>query len=120
MTIAEASVVFALGFLVGTLAILLGARLVVDEDAGVGNAAFTAFVGAVVWAGSGLFIGWIPLVGTLLMLLAWIAVINWRYPGGLATAASVGFVAWLAAIVLATILSAFGLITLDVVGIPEM
>lgn len=118
MTVADAVLIFVLSILVGASAILIGARMLVDADAGLANATFTALVGALVWSLSSLFVDWIPLVGVVVMLIAWIAVINWRYPGGWVTATAIGVVAWLAAVGLVTAFALVGIVTPDALGIP--
>lgn len=98
-------VAFVVALLVGGLAIYLGASAIVDVE-NYSYAVVTALVGAIAWA----LTAWIPLLGPLLALLAWIWVINWRYPGGWMNAALIGLVAWLAAVVLLFVLnSVFGL-----------
>lgn len=116
--IVSAVLVFLVSLLVGTAAIHLGARLLIDRDTGFRRAAITAVVGAIVYTVLGYFLGFIPLVGPVLMLLAWVGVINWMYPGGWVTAAGVGIVAWIAAILILFALTTIGLVTPEAFGIP--
>ena len=88
-------VAFVVALLVGGLAIYVAAAIVVDADSYT-HAIVTAFVGAVAWA----LTAWIPLFGPLIALVVWIGVINWRYSGGWKTAAMVGVLAWLSAVVI--------------------
>ncbi|WP_255170425.1 hypothetical protein [Natrononativus amylolyticus] len=118
MAVADAVLIFLLSLLVGTVAILAGARLIVDSEADFANATLTALVGAIVWAASSLLVGWIPIVGVLLMLVAWIGVINWRYPGGWGTAVGIGFVAWVVAVAIVYAFTLLGVIAPDALGIP--
>ncbi|MFB6299521.1 MAG: hypothetical protein ABEH65_04600 [Halobacteriales archaeon] len=97
-------VTFLVSLLVGGLGIYLGGRIVADVD-DYGHAIFTALIGAIVWTLVSIFVGWIPLLGPLLTLIAWIGVINWRYPGGWIDAGIIAFVAWLAVVVLLFVLS---------------
>ncbi len=98
-------VAFVVALLVGGLAIFISARLIVDIN-DYSHAVFTALVGAIAWA----LTAWIPLIGPILALIAWVWVINWRYPGGWVTAGAIGIVAWLAALgILLVINSALGL-----------
>ncbi|MFC6717174.1 hypothetical protein ACFQGT_06235 [Natrialbaceae archaeon GCM10025810] len=120
MALLDSVLIFVVSLLVGTAAILAGARLIVDSDAGVFNAALTALVGAAIWAATSYLVGWIPLVGVALMLLAWIGVINWRYPGGWATAAAIGVVAWAVAVAIVYALSVLGLVATDALGVPAV
>lgn len=80
MAVADSILIFVLSLLVGTVAILAGVRLVVDRDAGFANAAVTALIGAIAWAITSFFVGWVPILGVVLMLVVWVGVINWRYP----------------------------------------
>ncbi|MDQ2050523.1 hypothetical protein RBH26_08485 [Natronolimnohabitans sp. A-GB9] len=106
-------VAFVVALLVGGLAIYVGASVVVDvED--YSYAVVTALVGAIAWA----LTAWIPLFGPLLALLAWIWVINWRYPGGWVDAALVGVVAWAAALVIIFVLNAVFGLGVGAFGVP--
>lgn len=116
--IGSAIFVFLISLLVGTAAIHLGARLLIDRDTGFRRAIVTALIGAIVYVLVGLFLGWIPLLGPLLMLLAWVGVINWQYPGGWGTAIGIGFVAWIVAILLLYALATIGIVTPEALGVP--
>lgn len=110
--------VFLVSLLVGTVAINVGARLLIDSDTGFRRAAVTALIGAVVYTLVGFFLGGIPLLGPLLMLIAWIAVINWQYPGGWGTAVGIGVVAWIVAVLVLYALSWVGVVTPEALGVP--
>lgn len=118
MSVVDTVLVFALSLLVGTVSILAGVRLLLDSDAGIPNAALTAALGALVWGLASYFVGWVPLLGVALMLIAWIGVINWRYPGGWGSAAAIGFVAWLVAVGITYALATIGIVTPEALGIP--
>ncbi|WP_254762836.1 hypothetical protein [Natrinema marinum] len=118
MAVADSVLIFVLSLLVGTIAILAGARLVLDKDAGFGNAALTALIGSVAWGVTSYFVGWIPILGVLLMLVIWVGIINWRYPGGWGSAVAIGFVAWIVAVAIIYLFAVVGIVTLDVLGIP--
>ncbi|ELY45193.1 hypothetical protein [Natronorubrum sulfidifaciens] len=106
-------VAFLVALLVGGLAIYVGASVVVDvED--YSHALVTALVGAIAWA----LTAWIPLFGPLLALLAWIWVINRRYPGGWLTAALIGVMAWIAALVILFVLNAVFGLGVGAFGVP--
>lgn len=113
----QSLVAFFVGALVGGLGIYAGGRLV----AGVTDyehAVWTAVVGALVWAVVSLLFGWLPVLGPVLTLFAWIGVINWRYPGGWLNAAAIAVLAWVASLLALWALSQFGVRGLDVVGVP--
>ncbi|WP_226040190.1 hypothetical protein [Natrinema sp. DC36] len=118
MAAADSILIFVLSLLVGTIGILAGARLVLDREASFVNAAVTALIGAVAWAVTSFFVGWVPLLGILLMLIVWVAVINWRYPGGWGSAVAIGFVAWIVAVGIVYLFAVVGFVTPDVLGIP--
>ena len=106
-------VAFVVALLVGGLAIYAGASIIADVD-DYSYAVVTALVGAIAWA----LTVWIPLFGPLFALLAWIWVINWRYPGGWIDAALIGLAAWVSALVILFVLnSVFGL-GVSAFGVP--
>lgn len=118
MALVDTILIIFVSLLIGGLGITAGARLIIDDSAGFGYAFVTAAIGALVWGLVSFFVGWLPLVGPLLMLIIWVGIINWRYPGGWITAAGVGFVAWLAAVVILYALSLVGIVGLEALGIP--
>lgn len=110
--------VFVISLLVGAVGIHLGAKLMIDRDVGYRRAIVAALVGAIVWAVVTFFFSWIPVLGPLLAVLAWIGVINWSYPGGWGTAALIGIVAWVAATVILYLLYSVGIIEITALGVP--
>ena len=118
MAVLDSIVFFLVSLVLGTIGIYAGVRLVIDRDVGYLNAAITALIGALVWGLVSFFVGWIPLLGPLLMLVIWVGVINWRYPGGWVAAAGIGLVAWIVVFVVVYLLATVGLITPDALGIP--
>ncbi|WP_306054075.1 hypothetical protein [Natronococcus wangiae] len=110
-------VVFLVSLLIGALGIYVGARIIVgarDYD----HAIVTALIGAIVWAVVGFLVGWIPLLGPLLALLAYVAVINFRYPGEWTAAAMIGLVAWVTVLIVLYVLAAIGITGFEAVGVP--
>lgn len=118
--IVSAVFVFLVSLIVGVAAINLGAQVLIDSDTGFRRATVTALVGALVYTLVGFFLGWIPLLGPILMLLAWVAVINWQYPGGWPTAAGIALVAWLGAVLILFGLAQVGIVTPDALGVPAV
>lgn len=108
-----AIVSFVVALLVGGLGIYISGRLVADVD-DYSHAVVTALLGAVAWAIGSL----IPVIGSLVALVAWVWVIKWRYPGGWTDAAIMGLVAWAAALIVIAVLN--GVLDLDIsaFGVP--
>ena len=117
MAIMDGLVVGIVSLLVGALAIHIAASVVLTGEQNYMNAVVAAAAGALVYSVLG-FIGGIPAVGPVLLLLVWVGVINWRYRGGWLNAGIIGAGAWVAAIVLLWLLSAAGLVHLSALGIP--
>ncbi len=104
---------FLVALLFGGLAIYVSAQFVVNVDS-YGQAVVTAFLGALAWA----LTAWIPLFGSIIALVAWVTVINWRYPGGWIKAATIGVGAWLSALlILLAVNTVFGL-GIGAFGVP--
>ncbi|MDS0476684.1 hypothetical protein [Natrinema sp. 1APR25-10V2] len=110
-------VVFLVSLLIGALGIYAGARIIVGRTS-YDHAIVTALIGAIVWAIVGFLVGWIPLLGPLLALLAYVAVINWRYPGDWTAAAMIGLVAWVTVLIVLYVLAALGVASFGAVGVP--
>ncbi|MEA5389464.1 hypothetical protein VB779_22240 [Haloarculaceae archaeon H-GB11] len=117
MAVVDTLAVFVVSLLVGALGIYLGARLVTDES-DFTDAVVTALIGSVVWAIVAFFVGWIPLLGPLLALIAYVAVINYRYPGGWRNAIVIALIAWVASVVVLFVLSLVGFTAFEAVGVP--
>lgn len=113
MGVIDSLIVFVVGLLVGGFGLYVGARVLTEMD-DYGHAVVTALIGAVVWA----VLSFIPLIGTLLALIAYIGVVNWRYPGGLGSAIGIALVAWLTATIVLFFLGTLGIVSLGAIGIP--
>ena len=110
-------IVFVVSLLIGGFGIYVGARALTKVDS-YEKGIVTALIGSVVWAVLGFIIGWIPLLGPLIVLLAYIGVVNWQYPGGWTTAAGIALIAWVTSIVVLYLLAVLNLITFEAVGVP--
>lgn len=113
----DSLIVFIVSLLIGAIGIYVGARLVVDTE-DYTYAIVTALLGAIVWGVVGFFFGWIPLLGPLLVLIAYLAVVNARYPGGWVQAAAITIIAWVSVLVVLYILAILGITGFDAVGVP--
>ncbi|PSP89991.1 hypothetical protein BRC87_06865 [Halobacteriales archaeon QS_4_66_20] len=117
MGLTESLIVFVISLLVGAIGIYVGARIITDRE-DYSYAFVTALIGAIIWSIVAFFVGWIPLLGPVLALLAYVGVINWRYPGGWVNAAAISIVAWIAALVVIYALAAVGLTSFEAAGVP--
>ena len=120
MGLITAVAIFVVSLLIGSIGIYVGVDLLADSDVTFNSAIVTALLGVVVYTVLGFF-DFIPIVGPLLLLILWIGVINFRYPGGWGTAAGIGVVAWvITAIILYVISGFFNTISLSALGIPGL
>lgn len=113
----DSLVVFVVSLLIGALGIHIGASIITGvED--YSYAFVTALFGAIVWSVVGFFLGWIPFLGPVIVLLAYLAVVKRRYPGGWINAAGVTLVAWVSVIVVLYVLALGGATSFDAIGVP--
>ncbi|MFC7046104.1 hypothetical protein ACFQH6_12395 [Halobacteriaceae archaeon GCM10025711] len=117
MALIESIVVFLISLLIGAFGIYVGARIITNTES-FGKGVVTALIGAIVWAVVGLLFGWVPFLGPLLALLAYVAVVNWQYPGGWASAAAISLIAWVAALVVLYVLGVLGIVGFEALGVP--
>lgn len=117
MAVIDSLIVFIVSLLIGALGIYVGSEVMTDRS-DYSHAIVTALIGAIVWTVVAFFLGWIPLLGPLLAFLAYVTVINFRYPGGYGNAIGIALIAWLAAFVVLYVIGALGLVSLDAVGVP--
>ncbi|MFU8867666.1 hypothetical protein [Natronococcus sp.] len=113
----DSLVVFVVSLLIGAFGIFVGAKFVVDTE-DYTYALITALIGAIVWAVVGFFFGWIPLLGPLLVFVAYLAVINARYPGGWIEAIVITVIAWLSVLVVLYVLAVIGVTGFEAAGVP--
>lgn len=104
---------FALGLLVGGFALFLSSRFLADLN-GYDHAVLTAILGALVWA----LLSPIPLLGPVVALVGWIAILKWRYPVGWLRAGALGAAAWATAVVVVALLQLVGIEAVSAVGVP--
>lgn len=117
----EASlIVFAVGLLIGGLAISVGAKLAFKSE-DYSHAVLTALIGAIAWAVVDAVFAELGIFGalsSLVGLLVWIGVIKWRYRVGWIRGAFIGLFAWIAALVVLSLLALLGVSSLDAYGVP--
>jgi uncharacterized membrane protein len=117
MALGESLIVFVVSLLIGAFGIYIGARVITGRD-DYTYAIVSALIASIVWVLVAFFIGWIPLLGPLLALLAYIAIINWRYKGSWVNAIGISLIAWVASLVVLYVLAAVGITSFDAVGVP--
>jgi hypothetical protein len=117
MALIDSLIVFVVSLLIGAVGIYVGARVVTGHD-DYTYAIVTALIGAVIWAVVGLLFGWIPFLGPLLALVAYVAVINYRYPGGWLNAILIALIAWIASLAVLYVLALVGIGAFEAVGVP--
>ena len=110
-------IAFVVSLLVGALGIHVGARVLTPTD-DYTYAIVTALIGSVVGAVVAFLVGWIPYLGPLLVLLGYLAVINWRYPGDWGRAVGIALVAWVSVVAVLSVLAVLGVATLGTAGVP--
>lgn len=116
MALIDSLIVFVISLLIGASGIYVGARVIVDES-DFTYAIVSALIASIVWGLVATFLGWIPFLGPLLALVAYIGVINWRYPGGWLKATGIALIAWLTSVVIIYVLSTLGIITPGAAGV---
>lgn len=116
MAIIETLIVFVVSLLIGAVGIYVGARLLTERN-DYAYAVITAFIASLVWSIVAFFLGWIPFLGPLLALLAYLAIINMRYPGGWGNAIAISLLAWISSLVVLYVLALFGLTSFEAVGV---
>lgn len=117
MALIDSLLVFFTGLLLGATGIYISAKLVLGEE-DFEKAFMTALFGALVWAVVGFLFGWIPLLGPILTLLAWVGLVNSMYESGWLNAASIALVAWLSVLVILYVLAALGVGSFEAIGVP--
>jgi hypothetical protein len=117
MALGDSLLVFVVSLLIGALGIYLGARIMADVD-DYSYAIVTALIASLVWVVVAFFFGWIPFLGPLLVLLAYITVINYRYPGGWVNAVLISLVAWVASLAVLYLLALIGIGGFSAMGVP--
>jgi len=117
MGLTASAVAFVVSLLVGGLGIFVGG-LVVTGTSDYEHAVWTALIGALVWGIASFLFGWLPAIGPLLTLLAYVWVVKRRYPGGWINAAAIALLAWAASVGIIRLLAEYGVEGLGATGVP--
>ncbi|MFC7226499.1 hypothetical protein N0B31_03720 [Salinirubellus salinus] len=117
MAVLDNVVVFVASLLIGGLGIHVGA-MVIASSKDYGHAVVTAALGAIVWAVVNTVVGGIPLLGPVLVLLAYLLVIRLRYGVGWLAAGGIALVAWVAVLVVLYLLATVGVTSFEATGVP--
>lgn len=117
MATIDSIIIFLVNLVIGGIGIYTGAKIVTGKS-DFGYAIVTALIGAVVWSVASFILGPLAGLGAILALLAWIAVINYRYSGSWINAIMIGLVSWLAVLVTLMLLSVLGVTSFSAIGIP--
>ncbi|MDS0476406.1 hypothetical protein [Natrinema sp. 1APR25-10V2] len=104
---------FAVSLLIGGVALHAGTHIVADAR-DYGHAVVTALLAALAWA----LLESVPLIGGLLAIVAWVAVVKWRYDLGWLRSTGVGVAAWAAAVVVLAALELVGIGSVSALGVP--
>ena len=118
MAPADSVIVFVVSLLVGGVGIFVGAKLFASASS-YAYAVITAGIAALVWALMSYLVGG-SLVGPVATLLAYLAVIKWRYGIGWLRAGAVALVAWISAIVVLSALASVGVGSFSAIGVPDV
>ena len=119
MALVDSIIVFVISLLIGALGIYVGARIISGYD-DYTYAIVSALVASLIWVVVAFFLGWIPFLGPLLALVAYIGVINIRYPSGWLDAGGIALTAWVASLLVLYVLSVVGLTNFGAVGVPGL
>ncbi len=107
-------ITFVVSLLIGGIGIYVGAKIVADvED--YSYALITALIGGILW---GIVEFIVPIIGGLVAFIAYLWLINRRYPGGWIEAILITLIAWIAIFATLVILSTIGLGGFEAYGVP--
>lgn len=108
---------FLISLVTGSFGIYAGA-FIVFGSASIETAVLAAVIGSFVWGVMSFFLGWIPILGSLITLIVWLGAINSFYPGGWYSAGQIAVFAWLISLVVVYIAKLAGLKQKNALGVP--
>jgi len=112
--------VLAVSLLIGGFAISVGAKFALKSEE-YSHAVLTAALGAIAWAVVNVVFEEAGLQGafsSLVGLIVWVWVIRRRYEVGWFRGGVIGLFAWVAALLVLSLLALFGVSSLDAYGVP--
>ena len=112
--------VLAVSLLIGGFALSVGAKLAFKSE-NYTHAVVTALLGALAWALVGAAFSAVGVQGalsSLVGLVVWVWVVRQRYEVGWTRGSLIGLFAWLAALVVLSLLALFGVSSLSAYGVP--
>jgi hypothetical protein len=114
-------IVFVVSLLVGGAAIHLGATFAL-KGKDYTYAIVTALLGSLAWTGVEVALALVDVslgsLASVLALVVWVGVVKWRYSAGWLRAGLIGVFAWIAALLVLSVLSALGVTAVDAYGVP--
>ena len=120
MGLITAIAIFVVSLIIGSIGIYVGVDLLADSDVTFRSAIITALLGVIIYTVLG-FLNFFPIIGPLLLLILWVGIINFRYPGGWGTAAGIGIVAWVVTALMLYVISGLSdAVSLSALGVPGL
>lgn len=117
-TLNYAVVAFIASLIVGTVATYFATSLLLDES-GIVHSFVTALIASLVWIGVTYFTGGSILYGGPIgALIAYIVVIDVRYPGTLVRATGISVLTWIIDFIILYVLAILGISSFEIIGVP--
>lgn len=121
-TLSQAVIPFIASLVVGTAATYIATTMLLDES-GVIHSFVTALIASVVWIGvtyitGGTSVSFIPFLGPVFALAAYIIVIDLRYPGTLVRATGISVLTWAIDFIILYALALIGVSSFAIIGVP--
>lgn len=109
---------FVASLIVVSIATYASTAVLTDSSSYV-HSLVTAMLTSAVWFGVTYFTGGtFVIAGPLLAIVAYVAIVNWRYPGGWARAGAITVLTWIATFAILYALAAIGLSSFQALGVP--
>lgn len=109
---------FVASLIVVSIATYASTAILTDESSWL-HSLVTAVLTSAVWFGVTYLTGSaFAIAGPILAVVAYVAVVNWRYPGGWIRAGSIALVTWIATFVIIYGLALVGISSFEALGVP--